>query len=271
MRETVSLAGRWRFRLDPAEQGQQQAWFGSVLREQVVLPGTTDENRKGERNPKRSTAQLSRVYEYIGKAWYQRTIEIPESWRGRQIALFLERSKQTQVWVDRSPAGNDASLCATHQYDLTPWLTPGRHTLTICVDNRDLFNLTGSPHAIGEHTQGNWNGIIGRIELVACAPVWLQQVSVYPDAQQRRIRAQPFAITREIAFTGETQGTANRRFGEHATRGRERHAEFGGEEPGDRAEADGAGHKAEDQAPKGAAGVLIGHGWLPVESEVQCR
>ena len=31
--------------------------------------------------------RLSRKFEYCGQAWYQREVEIPESWQGKEIIL----------------------------------------------------------------------------------------------------------------------------------------------------------------------------------------
>ena len=44
---TISLAGTWRFALDPEGKGIEERWFAGQLNEEVMLPGTTDENRKG--------------------------------------------------------------------------------------------------------------------------------------------------------------------------------------------------------------------------------
>ena len=48
-------------------------------------------------------------------------------------------------------------------------MKPGRHLLTIVVDNSRGVptQLYASSHAYTEDTQTNWNGIIGRIELSA--------------------------------------------------------------------------------------------------------
>ena len=43
-----------------------------------------------------------------------------------------------------------------------------------------------APHSLTDHTQGNWNGIIGDIELRNTAGVWINNsdVQVYPDVQK---------------------------------------------------------------------------------------
>jgi beta-galactosidase/beta-glucuronidase len=65
-------------------------------------------------------------------------------------------------------------------------MTPGSHTITVLVDNAKLPPF-GPSHAVDERTQTNWNGIIGRIEVRATAPVWLEEIQVYPDAKKRQV------------------------------------------------------------------------------------
>ncbi|MCP5118871.1 MAG: hypothetical protein GY953_49295, partial [bacterium] len=43
---------------------------------------------------------LVRDWFYVGKAWYQREIAIPEAWAGRRIELRLERVLwKSEVWI----------------------------------------------------------------------------------------------------------------------------------------------------------------------------
>jgi hypothetical protein len=50
--------------------------------------------------------------------------------------------------------------------------------VTIRVDNRLDPDIGENSHSVSDHTQGNWNGIVGRIELTATAPVWIGDVRV---------------------------------------------------------------------------------------------
>ena len=58
-------------------------------------------------------------------------------------------------------------------------ITPGKHTLTIRVDNSLKFNLGGFVSILYEGTQTNWNGIVGKIELRAVAQVWIDSQRVF--------------------------------------------------------------------------------------------
>ncbi len=182
---TISLEGTWRFRLDPEDVGVAQRWFAAQLDDSVRLPGTTDENHKGIKKDEQCIDRLSRVWFWKGPAWYQRRVTIPDSWKGKRITLLLERSKHTRVWVDETFCGGEDTLSAPQFFDVTRAMSPGEHTITVLVDNARLPPV-GPSHAVDERTQTNWNGIVGRIELLATAPIWLDDVQVYPSAAKKQ-------------------------------------------------------------------------------------
>jgi hypothetical protein len=83
---------------------------------------------------------------YRGPAWYQRDILIPPNWRGRRITLSLERPHwETQVWIDDAPLGRCDSLYTPHDYALEN-IGPGKHRLTIRVDNRLVIDIGADGH-----------------------------------------------------------------------------------------------------------------------------
>ncbi len=184
---TLPLAGAWQFRLDADDVGVKEKWFTQAFDETVQLPGTTDENHKGVHTNEQCIDRLSRVWCWKGAAWYRREVTIPAAWKGKRITLFLERSKYARVWVDSAFCGGEDTLSAPQVFEVTAALTPGKHVISVVVDNAKLPPV-GPAHAVDERTQTNWNGIIGRIELRATAPVWLDDVQVYPDAGHRRAR-----------------------------------------------------------------------------------
>ena len=184
VRQTIPLAGTWQFALDPEDVGTDQRWFARDLDDTVRLPGTTDENQKGIRKDERRDDRLSRVWYWKGPAWYRRRVTIPDTWAGKRITLFFERSKNTRVWVDETFCGWEHTLSAPQVFDLTQVMTPGAHTISVVVDNARLPPV-GPSHAVDERTQTNWNGIVGRMQLRATDPVWLEDVQIYPDVGKR--------------------------------------------------------------------------------------
>ena len=211
--ENISLAGHWRFELDRDDAGVSQNWFDRRLRHKIQLPGSLPAQGIGDdistntpwiggvqQSPWFSAPEYAKYRQpgnvkvpfwlqpdkyYSGVAWFQRDFTVPKSWSGKRVVLSLERPHwETEVWLDGTLIGTNDSLSTPHEYDFGR-LAPGKYTLTIRVDNRKVIDIGENSHAITDHTQGNWNGIVGAIELRATPPVWLDNVQVYPNAKQK--------------------------------------------------------------------------------------
>ncbi len=213
----IDLSGEWNFQIDSLNVGISEQWFNNELSEMVMLPGSMTENGKGDdvsvntkwtgmvvdqswyNDPKYARYRkegnikipfwLQPEKHYIGAAWYQKEIEIPKDWNGKQVKLFLERCHwETIVWVDNQKVGKQNSLATAHVYDLTSFLSPGKHLLTIRVDNRVKEIDPGqNSHSISDHTQSNWNGIVGKIRLAAHSPVYFENVKLFPDVAGKKV------------------------------------------------------------------------------------
>ena len=219
---SISVAGEWRLRLDPADAGVAADWFKSANGsfDRIQLPGSTDEQHFGNKNEGRELLHLTHAYSYIGAAWYEREITIPEAWRGKRITLFLERGHwETRAWLDGYPLGLQNSLSTPQIYELEEagkrGVTPGAHRLTIRVDNRPQIDI-GWSSAITEEGPGNWNGIAGRMELRATDAVWIDGVAASPDPARNlvhvrvRIRnttGEPAAANLNLAVGTTTSST----------------------------------------------------------------
>lgn len=187
---TIDLSGTWQFQLDPEKVGVEASWYSKQLADEVQLPGTTDENRKGTLNEKAHIDRLSRVWEWKGAAWYQREVAIPESWAGKRITLFLERTKHCQIWVNGAYAGWDNTLSVPHIHDLSALLRPGEtNRISLLIDN-SILPPVGPAHQIDERTQTNWNGVVGKMELRATDPVWIESAQAYPDVTKGEVKVQ---------------------------------------------------------------------------------
>lgn len=126
---------------------------------------------------------------YVGAASYQRQITIPSDWQDTRKLLWLERPHwSTEVWIDGKLVGRGESLSTPHEIELPQDLAPGEHTLVVRVDNRLLVDVGESAHSVSDHTQTNWNGIVGKIELRATPRVWVDRVRVTGELQDKRFR-----------------------------------------------------------------------------------
>jgi len=90
--------------------------------------------------------------------------------------------------VDGKEAGMQNSLGTPHIYTLSELLTPGKHWLTLCVDNRIKEIDPGvNSHSVSDHTQTNWNGIVGKLFLQARPTLFIENIQVFPDIEKRVI------------------------------------------------------------------------------------
>jgi hypothetical protein len=230
--ESQSLAGHWRFALDREDVGIAQGWFSRHLDGTVQLPGSLPAQGIGDdvtvdtkwtggivdrsfftepefaryREPGHVKVPfwLQPEKYYAGAAWYQREFHLGNNWTDKRVVLSLERPHwETRVWLDGHLVGTNLSLSTPHDYNLG-LLTAGEHTITIRVDNRLVIDVGQDSHSVSDHTQGNWNGIVGRIELRATPPVWIEDLQVYPSIARSSVRVQG----RIGNYTGQTgQGT----------------------------------------------------------------
>ena len=132
--KTLDLSGKWRFDIDRNDVGVSEKWFSKTLRDDIYLPGSMAENRKGDDvtlntqwtasiydstyfyNPRLKKYRqpdnlklpfwLTPVKYYAGAAWYQREIFIPADWKNSRIVLFLERPHtETRLWINETDVG----------------------------------------------------------------------------------------------------------------------------------------------------------------------
>lgn len=213
---TISLAGTWRLQLDRGNAGLQEKWFDHPLTGKIKLPGSlpaqgigddisVDSKWTGDIVDKTwfTAPEYAKYREpghvkvpfwlqpdkyYAGVAWYQRDIDVPAGWRGKRLVLVLERPHwETRVWLDGREIGSNNSLSTPHEYDCGTEVSQGKHVLTIRVDNSLVVDIGVNSHSVTDHTQGNWNGIVGDISLRAMEPIWIEDLQVYPHVVTKSV------------------------------------------------------------------------------------
>lgn len=160
------------------------AWYTDLG--SVQLPGTTDEACLGDTiSNLNETGRLSRRHSFVGALTYEHLVTIPESFRDKHISLVMERTKPSTLWIDEDSIGSFSHLYAPHIYDISG-IKPGEHRIRICVDNSEkaILPKIGGSHAVSEHTQTNWNGILGMFYIEATDNVYIHSLQVYPDTKE---------------------------------------------------------------------------------------
>jgi hypothetical protein len=216
--DQIDLAGEWALSLDPENIGIEEGWYQDCLPSDLViqLPGSLQAQGFGDA-PGLDTPWVGTVHEevwdaskyapyrtqenfkvpfffqpdkyYSGAAWYQRTVDMPESWVGRRVVLTLERPHwETRVWVNDTPMGVNRSLSTAHTYELSEALKPGVNRITIRVQNGEVIRVGPNAHSVTDHTQSNWNGIVGEISLSAESALYIEDLQVYPELDRNGIK-----------------------------------------------------------------------------------
>lgn len=224
----INLEGEWTLKLDSMNVGLEQGWAEQKLDGvSVMLPGTLDDAALGEKNTQQPVMDnsvlwgLTRKYQYIGAAWYQKEVVIPNNWNGKKLELELERVIwESKLFIDGKLIGKNESLTAPHRYDSSAALMPGKHTITVRIDNSNLYpliNVKGDKypdpvnqdmaHAYTNHTQIKWNGIIGEIKLIASESDKIENLQVYSNVAEGTIKAtfnRPLGVETELKYQIQT-------------------------------------------------------------------
>ncbi len=128
--------------------------------------------------------------EYVGNAYYSKTVRVPADWKGKRILLHLERPHiETTLTVNGKEVGHQMSLSTPHEFDITEFVVPGANNqIEIKVYNGIENVCVGQDsHSVTDQTQGNWNGIVGDMYLKATPKdAYIKNVRVYPDVKGRK-------------------------------------------------------------------------------------
>lgn len=211
--QNINLAGIWEFQIDSLDVGQKQRWFEPRhFDDTIEMPASMPERMKGDdisvrtkwvgslydssyfynpymakyRKPGKDmklTFFLTPDKHYVGVAWYQKTINIDKVDANSSYTILLERPHiETTLYINGKEAGVQNSLVTAHQYDVSSLLKKGKNTITIRIDNRpETVNVGQDSHSITDQTQGDWNGIVGRMELQRTNATHITDLQIYPN------------------------------------------------------------------------------------------
>ena len=196
--QVINLSGIWDFAIGDTIVGKKGSPLRTHYDDFVTLPGSMLTNGKGMPvslttpwtgslydssyyyNPRMEVFRqpgnikfpffLTPERHYVGAAWYRKKIYVPKDWRGQRITLMMERPHiETTVWVNGHEAGHQMSLSTPHRYDVSDYIKAGRNNEIVVRVYNGIENVGvgQDSHSVTDQTQGNWNGITGRIELQA--------------------------------------------------------------------------------------------------------
>ena len=247
--KTINLSGTWDFQLDRSGSSNASQKYDDTIK----LPGSILTNGKGDL-PSIDTKWTGSLYDssyyynpymekyrhtgsikfpffltpehyYVGYAWYRHNAEIPRMWKKNRVILFLERPHiETTVFVNGKEVGHQMSLSVPHEYDITDYVKFGKNnSIAIKIYNGiENVGVGQDSHSVTDQTQGNWNGIVGKIELRSQKSIF--SVKTFPDLTTGNVKVlvndkeynlkidnpqpwsefTPILYTRSIVYRGDT-------------------------------------------------------------------
>lgn len=159
--KTIPLREGWQFRLDPSASsmpGTNANW------QPVIVPHTWQ--------------ALGGSPDYVGVAWYQRSLLVPSDWRTQFVRVEFEAVYHTaHVFLNDEPVGEHIGKGYTaFTCDLSPHLRYDEaNTLTVRVDNS--FSNTMLPR-LKSFDWANDGGIIRPVQLLVTPPVFVERIAI---------------------------------------------------------------------------------------------
>jgi hypothetical protein len=104
-----------------------------------------------------------------GIGWYRKTFTLSPAWAGKRLYIYFDGVyKNSEVWLNGHSLGKRPNGFIPFQYELTPYLQPGKNTIAVKADHTTFADsrwYTGS-------------GIYRNVYLIAANPVHIDQWGV---------------------------------------------------------------------------------------------
>lgn len=186
----VSLAGEWRFRLDPDDQGLADTWYEDpgILRDTIEVPGAWQAQGFGNDEPQSVwdfgfSARTFRAA-YTGTGWYGKTFALPDDWKGKRVWLhFGGVHPSAEVWLNGIRLGENNLPFVPFGFECTDVARcdrPNFLAVRVHEQNRAL--------GFAYNWQGRWSGLYRSVELAATGDCFLEQAWMWPSAEDNMIR-----------------------------------------------------------------------------------
>lgn len=158
----VNLNGQWQFDFDPEEEGRDAEWFSpdKEFEQSINVPFCWEAPLSGISNE-----------DYMGQAWYKRTVQVDQSWAGKKIFLkFGAVDWKCKLWVNGKEVGDHVGGYSAFEMDVTEFMNVGEeNVVTLWVEDKGSYGDDSYPALIGKqgrnapcgyaHTSGIWQTV----------------------------------------------------------------------------------------------------------------
>ncbi len=182
--EWINLNGTWNYEFDFSNSGKsRKLTTAKQLGNTITVPFCPESKLSGVN-----------YTDFIEQMWYQRSISIPENWKGKKILLnFGAVDYHAEIYIDGNYLGNHDGGSSSFSLDITPAVQPGNtHNLVVFVTDKPRSGL----QAVGKqstqyHSYGCFytrvTGIWQTVWMEAVSPYGLRSARTYPDIDQQQL------------------------------------------------------------------------------------
>ena len=186
--EWKNLNGTWTYSFDFGRTGSEKDWQNSKgFDGKITVPFCPE-------------SQLSGVgyTDFINTLWYQRTIEIPADWAGKNILLhFGAVDYKATVYVDGNRVGIHYGMGSSFEMDITKFVQAGKSANLVLRVDDDLRDgkQPGGKQSLALKSRGclytRTTGIWQTVWLEPVDPQALKTVVATPDIDQQQLVVRP--------------------------------------------------------------------------------
>ena len=187
-REEICLNGLWDFKAEGKEE-----WDAVKIRIPSPWNANSFARYDGKGPDHRDFPSYPAEWENIDRAVMHRSIDIPQSWKGKRIILHFEAvSGKTEVFVNSTKVAENFDLFLPFEADVTNVVKPGEKAdITVSVAGQNCFedNSTVGRRIVpagsmwGNHIKGIWQDV----SLLAVPEIYIENVYVKPLVSKKQL------------------------------------------------------------------------------------
>ena len=186
--EWMNLNGEWSFTLDLANTGHERDFSNSKgFDGKIIVPFAPESKLSGVAHT-----------EFINAVWYQRTLQIPQEWIGKDIKLnFGAVFYESEIFIDGKFVGRHYGGSDSFSFDITKFVSDGKEHNLVVHAQSDLRseNLPSGKqsHKLYSHVcmYTRTTGIWQTVWMEAVNPCGLERVQVFTDIDQNQLVITP--------------------------------------------------------------------------------
>lgn len=186
--EWVNLNGTWSYSFDFGRTGAQKGWSKATSFDgKITVPFCPESSLSGVKHT-----------DFINSIWYQRTLNIPAAWDGKQVMLnFGAVDYEAHVFIDGQLVRLHNGTGSSFSCDITKYVQPGHsHNLVVQVnDNLRDGKQPGGKQCFDLNSGGcmytRVTGIWQTVWMEAVDKEGLKSVFATPDIDQKQLVIRP--------------------------------------------------------------------------------